>query len=248
MANYVKQYDGIANDQNSATIYGADFDSEFQLIESASATKADKVLNATLNNLSMLDASGNLVDSGVTTDGAGLLTNDVNAANITATNLSVTNTITGSISGNAATASKWLNARTLTVTGDMAGSVTFDGSANVSLDLQLGTDSVGSAQIVAGNVGASEVADGSMRFSNEMQADATAFTWSTDVDVYVPKGVYLVYSLDSDFVIKAFVNGAWQFLFTGGTGSSSLIISNGASVKYTSLAGISTGYATRIFV
>lgn len=39
----------------------------------------------------------------------------------------------GSFEGNASTASKWANARTITLTGSVTGSVSIDGSANVSL-------------------------------------------------------------------------------------------------------------------
>lgn len=42
-------------------------------------------------------------------------------------------TLTGALSGNASTASKWLTARTLTLTGSVTGSVSIDGSGNVSL-------------------------------------------------------------------------------------------------------------------
>lgn len=42
-------------------------------------------------------------------------------------------TITATLSGNASTSSKWATARKLTLTGDVTGSVSMDGSANVSL-------------------------------------------------------------------------------------------------------------------
>ena len=52
---------------------------------------------------------------------------------LTAHDLSVTDTITGSISGNAATATKLATARTIAITGDIAyTSPSFDGSANVT--------------------------------------------------------------------------------------------------------------------
>ena len=55
--------------------------------------------------------------------------------NITGTQ-SVNNlTVTGTLTGNAATASKWLTARTLTVDGDMIGSISIDGSTDVTLTL-----------------------------------------------------------------------------------------------------------------
>lgn len=42
-------------------------------------------------------------------------------------------TFSGSLSGNASTASKWATARTITLTGSVTGSVSIDGSGNVSL-------------------------------------------------------------------------------------------------------------------
>ena len=47
----------------------------------------------------------------------------------------------GALSGNASTASKWANARTITFTGDATGSVSLDGSSNVSCALTVGDDS-----------------------------------------------------------------------------------------------------------
>lgn len=68
-------------------------------------------------------------------------------------------TITGSISGNAATANKWTTARTITLSGDVAGSASVDGSANVTItttvqpnSVALGTDTTGNyvAGVTAG--------------------------------------------------------------------------------------------------
>ena len=59
-------------------------------------------------------------------------------------------TITGSISGNAATATKLATARTISLTGDVAGSASIDGSTNVTItttvqpnSVALGTDTTG---------------------------------------------------------------------------------------------------------
>lgn len=46
-------------------------------------------------------------------------------------------TITATLSGNASTASKWATARTLTLTGDATGSASMDGSANVSMSVNV---------------------------------------------------------------------------------------------------------------
>lgn len=65
-------------------------------------------------------------------------------------------TFSGALSGNAATATKWQTARTITLNGDLTGSVSIDGSADVILSaavaansIALGTDTTGN--YVAGN-------------------------------------------------------------------------------------------------
>jgi hypothetical protein len=50
-------------------------------------------------------------------------------------------TITASLSGNASTASKLATARTISLTGDVGGTVSFDGSSNVSMSTQVADDS-----------------------------------------------------------------------------------------------------------
>lgn len=47
----------------------------------------------------------------------------------------------GALSGNASTASKWATARTLTLSGDASGSVSIDGSSNVTLSVTVANDS-----------------------------------------------------------------------------------------------------------
>ena len=50
-------------------------------------------------------------------------------------------TFSGGLSGNASTASKWATARTITLGGDLSGSVSIDGSANVTLSAEVANDS-----------------------------------------------------------------------------------------------------------
>jgi hypothetical protein len=49
--------------------------------------------------------------------------------------------LTGDVTGNADTASKWATARTLSLTGDASGSVSIDGSGNMSLSVAVANDS-----------------------------------------------------------------------------------------------------------
>lgn len=59
--------------------------------------------------------------------------------------LNANSKLPASIEGEAASASKWTTSRTLTLGGDLAGNVSFDGSANVTL-----TSTLGSSGVVAG--------------------------------------------------------------------------------------------------
>lgn len=56
--------------------------------------------------------------------------------------ISLPATINADTTGNAATATKWANARTITLDGDLSGSVSIDGSANVTLNATVKADSV----------------------------------------------------------------------------------------------------------
>jgi len=64
MSDYTNTYNGAGKDAASSIIFGSDLDTQFNAIASMSATKADKVLSATADNVAKLDVAGNLVDSG----------------------------------------------------------------------------------------------------------------------------------------------------------------------------------------
>lgn len=66
-------------------------------------------------------------------------------ANITAT------TFIGALTGNASTASKWATVRTITLGGDLTGSVDIDGSANVTLTATVAANSVALGTDTTGN-------------------------------------------------------------------------------------------------
>lgn len=66
MSDYSKSYDGAAKDAATSLILGADFDTEFNAISTAIATKANKKIPATTSNVATLGATGDLEDSGYT--------------------------------------------------------------------------------------------------------------------------------------------------------------------------------------
>ena len=61
------------------------------------------------------------------------------------------NQFNGFLNGNAATASKWATARTITLSGDLGGSVSIDGSANVTLSATIQPNSVALATDTTGD-------------------------------------------------------------------------------------------------
>lgn len=63
--------------------------------------------------------------------------------------------VVGAVTGNASTASKWATARTLTVSGDVSGSVVIDGSEDETLALEIGADKVTNTE--AANMAANTV-------------------------------------------------------------------------------------------
>jgi hypothetical protein len=81
--------------------------------------------------------------------------------------------ITGSLSGNASTASKLATARTITLGGDLTGNVSFDGSAGVTLTATIAADSVALGTDTTGNYVASLVAGTGISLSNNTGEGAT---------------------------------------------------------------------------
>ena len=77
MSNYSNTFNGANKDATNATIFGSDFDTEFNNIATMSATKADKVVTPVANNILMMDSSGNLADSNVAQSNLSGLTGNI---------------------------------------------------------------------------------------------------------------------------------------------------------------------------
>lgn len=65
MSDYTKSTNFTAKDSTNDTILGSEHDAEYDAIATASATKANKVAGATLDNIATTDATGDTKDSGV---------------------------------------------------------------------------------------------------------------------------------------------------------------------------------------
>lgn len=103
------------------------------------------------------------------------------------TGSTITGSLTNDTSGNAATATKWASPMTLTVNGDMAGSVSFDGSAAATLSVTSSSGGGGSfnGDIVASN-GTSVVLDNGTNGTDALfKGDVQNSSGTTIVDVSV---------------------------------------------------------------
>ena len=78
-----------------------------------------------------------------------------------------------SISGNAATATKLATARTISLTGDVSGSVSFDGSANASISATIEPNSITLGTDTTGNYVSSLIAGTGLSISNNSGESAT---------------------------------------------------------------------------
>jgi microcystin-dependent protein len=88
------------------------------------------------NTTEVMALSADLEDIGTELDDLAL--SSTNASNLTSGTISdarLPSTISSDITGNAATATKLTTARTITLSGDVSGSTTFDGSANKSISV-----------------------------------------------------------------------------------------------------------------
>ena len=127
---------------------------------------------------------------------------DVTTGNVNSTDQITAPTFVGALSGNATTATTatqanyWTTARTLSFTGDVTGSVSVRGNANMSCALTIGsgkvgttelaTDAVTSAKIAANAVTASEIASGAVGLSELSSAVGTVAVQSaTPTDSHV---------------------------------------------------------------
>ena len=76
--------------------------------------------------------------------GTGRFLQSLNASNITSGTISdarLPNSISSNITGNAATATRWASSRTITLAGDTTGSVSLNGSSDVTLTVAVNDDS-----------------------------------------------------------------------------------------------------------
>lgn len=144
-------------------------------------TITNLIVSGTLTAQGNLDVDGTLKGDVVASNGTSIvLSNGTNGSNATfkgdildasgttivdvsAATFAGNATTSSSTTGNAATASEWLTARTLTLSGDVTGDISIDGSQDVTLTTTVGNDShTHNANNLTGNTLASGVTASSL--------------------------------------------------------------------------------------
>ena len=121
--------DALATGNPSKLILGAELDTEFNNIATASATKANKIASPTANNVLIQDASGDLADSGIAYTALATLAGTETLTNKTLTAPVLSGTITGTytLAGTPTLASPVMSG-TITGTYTIGGTPTFPSS------------------------------------------------------------------------------------------------------------------------
>lgn len=140
--------------------------------------------------------------------------NEVDVAYASASNtltFSLPSTINAATSGNAATASAWQSARTITLGGDLGGSVSIDGSADATLTATIQAGSVDNAMLA--NDGFGLKLDGSAQEDINL-GDSLDFVSGQDIDLSYNAStnaltVALESEIDSDTTGNAATASAW---------------------------------------
>lgn len=136
--------------------------------------------------------------------------------------------LVGDVTGNASTASAWANARTITLGGDLTGSVSINGSANVTLDATIAANSVALGTDTTGNYVATiaNATNGGLTVSNS-GAETAAVTIGLD---YAGTDSFGVLATDSTGTAMA-------------TEDTFLIVRNGGNVERVSQSDIAVDVA-----
>jgi hypothetical protein len=131
------------------TIVNADISTTAAIADSKLATisTAGKVSNSATTA-----TSANTANAIVARNASG----SFNAGTITA---NLIGNVTGNASGNAATATTLANARTIALSTDATGSVSFNGSANVTIPVTIANNAVTNAKIASAAITAAKIAD-----------------------------------------------------------------------------------------
>jgi len=214
---------------------GIDVDSGSPITSSGTiALGLSNVPNSSLANSSVTVGSTSISLGSTSTTLAGL-------SSVTST--AFVGDLTGDVNGNASTADTWANSRTLTLGTDLSGNVSFNGSANFTLNASIVSGAVGSTELATNAVTTVKITDGNVTNAKLANSSFTVNAPSGS-DPVVPLGGTLNFtSSDSSVVIAGnsttdtidlTVGNAVNTYVTGGTfttGTLSLELNDGSSAQ-----------------
>jgi hypothetical protein len=120
--------------------------------------------------------NGTLTASAFAGDGSALT--NLNASNISSGTIPASrlpSTMSGTFNGNADTSSRWANARTINLSGDASGSVSIDGSSDVTLTVSVSDAATAANALALGNLNATQFVRSDQSDSISGTLTATAF-------------------------------------------------------------------------
>ena len=170
----------LSNDRLPATLTKDISGNAATATNAASAGNADTLdsLNSTqfLRSDQSDSMTGTLTATALVGNGSGLT--NLNASSITGGTISAArlpSTMSGILNGNADTASRWENARTINLTGDASGSVSIDGSSDVTLTVSVSDAATAANALTLGNLNATQFVRSDQSDSISGTLTATAF-------------------------------------------------------------------------
>lgn len=187
---------------------------------------ADGAVSTTAKLANAIVTPAKLSTGGPTWDASG---------NLTAT--SFVGPVTGAVTGNAATATKLATARTLSLSGDVTGTASFDGSANATIAATIAAGSVVTADIANNAVTAAKLG------TNEQKQIAKA--WVNFNGTTSPGTIRSSYNVSS---VTKITTGSYGINFVSQMGDTSYVVvatNNGRTgVSYPSPAGVASQTTT----
>jgi len=153
-------------------------------------------------------------------------------------------TTSSSTTGNAATASKWLTARTLTVDGDMTGSVSIDGDTNVTLTLAADLEAADIPDLNASKIDAGTFGTGNYTFPNDLAVNGLLNVSSQKKIEFGNENDQIRFD-DTDDEFSFWIDGVKQFQIGGAvTGNDIVTKATGTFKSFDSGSQFPTGSST----
>ena len=199
----------VASNPTSSDNIG-DGDNHIRLLKSTIKLTFPALTGAVTGTHTAINSAVSLANAGTNENTASTLVKRDGSGNFAAG--TITAALTGDVTGNAATSSKWATARTITLAGDLSGSASIIGDANVSITAAVADDS---HNHVMGNV------DG-------LSAALAGKVDDGQVLTNVPSGAVFT---DTNTTYSVGNGGLTQINFTSGLNSKLAGIASGAQVN-----------------